>query len=333
MNSIKIVSNQHCGAANAKKIGFRISSGKYIYYMDSDDWVDHSIIDKSIRILNTRDVDAVFFGYYIHKGDAVTECTLGFDEREYDKSEYLNYLYSSNLSAIRFNWAQWSYIVKREILEDIINTTYEDIRKSEDLQVTWKCLLRMNSIFFINEPLYHYRFHEDSTGHGRYPYVLSDLNKVMVDLVNYTEEVGYGNSEVKKQLRRLFFDLVQGSMVFMGERQDFFLFPYELIEKGSRIIIYGAGMVGRSYYRQIRVNNYCSITGMCDKNYDYYFSDVLVSPPSIIEKTEFDYILIANVHLRESQKIKNWLMEEYHVEEEKLVVSMPRRLSVFVDID
>ncbi len=46
-----------------------------------------------------------------------------------------------------------------------------------------------------------------------------------------------------------------------------FLFPYELVPKGSNIIIYGAGKCGRSFLKQICDNHYCNVVAVVDKNY------------------------------------------------------------------
>lgn len=43
------------------------------------------------------------------------------------------------------------------------------------------------------------------------------------------------------------------------------LFPYECIEKGSAIILYGFGKVGRQYYQQIQENKYCIIKYIVDE--------------------------------------------------------------------
>ena len=47
-----------------------------------------------------------------------------------------------------------------------------------------------------------------------------------------------------------------------------YLFPYEKIPQGSRIIIYGAGDVGQEYLQQMQITGYCSVIAFIDKAYD-----------------------------------------------------------------
>ena len=44
------------------------------------------------------------------------------------------------------------------------------------------------------------------------------------------------------------------------------MFPFHLIEKGSRIVIYGAGEVAKDYLRQIECDNYCKVVAVLDTN-------------------------------------------------------------------
>lgn len=73
------------------------------------------------------------------------------------------------------------------------------------------------------------------------------------------------------------------------------LFPFELIEKNSRIVIYGAGNVGREYMDQLEISHWCEILFLVDKNYDKQkgLSKPVCNPTILISEKEFDYIVIA----------------------------------------
>ena len=70
-------------------------------------------------------------------------------------------------------------------------------------------------------------------------------------------------------------------------------FPYANVKKDSRIILYGAGQIGREYMRQISQTQYCSVVLQVDKN---YCDECSVFAPSAIKKMkldEFDCIVLA----------------------------------------
>ena len=73
-----------------------------------------------------------------------------------------------------------------------------------------------------------------------------------------------------------------------------FLFPYEKIEPHSKVLIYGAGVMGQEYLRQIIITGYCEVIGMVDKNYSNYSNmRVPVYSPESIKDLQFDYVVIA----------------------------------------
>ena len=51
-------------------------------------------------------------------------------------------------------------------------------------------------------------------------------------------------------------------------------FPYEKIEKKSRVVLYGAGRVGRSMYEQNKIESHCEIAGIVDGNADNWGKSV-----------------------------------------------------------
>lgn len=85
------------------------------------------------------------------------------------------------------------------------------------------------------------------------------------------------------------------------------LFPFEKVEKNSRVIIYGAGFLCQQYIQQIELTKYCEIVAIADKNYSEYMGKIAkVCSPYDIPKYEYDYIVI-------SMRTKNNLSEVYRI--------------------
>lgn len=73
-----------------------------------------------------------------------------------------------------------------------------------------------------------------------------------------------------------------------------YIFPYYLIERGSRVAIYGFGKIGREFFWQIGKFGYCKCVVCVDKAFQYY--ENVERPFARVEdlkKEDFDYILIA----------------------------------------
>ncbi len=72
-----------------------------------------------------------------------------------------------------------------------------------------------------------------------------------------------------------------------------FLFPFGNVNRGSKIIIYGLGVCGKSYIEQIKATNYCEIVAVSDS---YVVDNHLGCPfckiKNLSKGLEFDYIVI-----------------------------------------
>ena len=76
-----------------------------------------------------------------------------------------------------------------------------------------------------------------------------------------------------------------------------FLFPWNKIEPCSRIVLYGGGIVGKTFLKQLEGYAYCQIVAVCDRNPEG--TGILDAPVISIEKLRkinsrgYDQILIA----------------------------------------
>lgn len=107
-------------------------------------------------------------------------------------------------------------------------------------------------------------------------------------------------------------------------RKSFFLFPYEKVPKGSNIILYGAGMVGNSFYVQCLETGYVTVKKWVDKNFvglcelGYPIED----PEMDYRELEFDWIVIAVNSEEVANDIKKYLLGK-DVVEEKIIWKKP----------
>jgi len=73
-----------------------------------------------------------------------------------------------------------------------------------------------------------------------------------------------------------------------------FIFPWDIINNDSQIIIYGAGVVGRTYLEQIEQTGYCTVLAIADKKIDKIkVSNAIVVLPDEIKTFHYDKILVA----------------------------------------
>jgi len=100
-----------------------------------------------------------------------------------------------------------------------------------------------------------------------------------------------------------------------------FIFPFESVPKNSRIILYGAGNVGKLYYSQIKKTGYCEIVHWVDKGMQITSRDYCIENPELItnlNSDNYDMVVIAVKKINMIHEIKSLLLS-YGVPENKIL--------------
>jgi exopolysaccharide biosynthesis predicted pyruvyltransferase EpsI len=87
-------------------------------------------------------------------------------------------------------------------------------------------------------------------------------------------------------------------------------FPYHLFHTGSRIVIYGAGNVGKQFYYRALQDAKVNIVGIVDINAENLQEGVIpILPVPMLKQLNYDYILIAVENEDIAKEIENNLIE------------------------
>lgn len=100
--------------------------------------------------------------------------------------------------------------------------------------------------------------------------------------------------------------------------EEDYMFPFNRVPQGSNIILYGAGRVGQTFYRQLQKLDYCKVVGWIDKNpqiYDKY----KIHSPEYIEELDYDAVIVAIDSKQTSENVKNDLCN-WGVDNDKIVL-------------
>jgi lipopolysaccharide biosynthesis glycosyltransferase len=133
--------------------------------------------------------------------------------------------------------------------------------------------------------------------------------------MDYYEKAGYSAKELKllSPLRRLNGDKDWLKAQIKAECGKDYIFPYEKVPAGSRIVIWGAGNVGKSYKKQVDYTSYCQLIKWVDEK------NTVVDNPEEIKSLEYDYVIVATVNPVFANQIKKRLEEEMHCLSEKVI--------------
>lgn len=148
------------GPGPTRNIGLDYATGEYIYFMDSDDWIEESLLQCAVNCMQESDADIVQFGalYERNDGNAPEQYfwrgkdLLTKDEIKKDFSNY----WKENRNSL------WLHLFRIEAVKSI---RFENIIIGEDICYILDALCNVERIAYIAKTLYHYRHVEGSTSH------------------------------------------------------------------------------------------------------------------------------------------------------------------------
>jgi glycosyltransferase involved in cell wall biosynthesis len=162
---IKVLHQEHGGAAKARNNGIHHAKGDIIWFVDSDDLISPGSLEMIDGLMMNRNLDLLMFGLSTIGDDDI----LAQKYRDYyeKKGDYLNQeLEGKALLAALVNNGEYAisaiFCVKREFLikEQLF---YEDDILNEDALHMPLCLLRAKRACCIDKKLYTYRIRSDSS--------------------------------------------------------------------------------------------------------------------------------------------------------------------------
>ncbi len=180
---IKVISQENQGQSVARNNGIAEATGKYIAFVDCDDYVDEKMFEILYNKAIENDYDVVASNVncvYPQKNVSINsgvECN-SIDLTKEEKENLLLNMYT----------VVWNKIYKRELFENK-ELLFEPGIWFEDVLFLYKMIPFLNSIAYVEESLYYYIQRENSVTYT-YSDKLLDINKMLDKLVAFYKEKG-----------------------------------------------------------------------------------------------------------------------------------------------
>lgn len=155
---IKVLHEENAGLGEARNRGVRISSGDYICFVDSDDWIEEDYCKELVKAAERTNSDIAICGYNECFKDAKTPRVKYDDCFTTTGKEILHYTMTAN-SKYWFNISVWNKLYKREIISGLCFKS----RVYEDIMYNAESMYRANKIAYINQCLYNYRTNREGS--------------------------------------------------------------------------------------------------------------------------------------------------------------------------
>lgn len=192
---VRVIHKPNGRLVSARNTGIAAAQGKYICYVDGDDWVAENWLTViKAQIDNSPcEPDLVAFGAVRVFADSEQKIIKTVADGFYDKERLEKEVYPVLLSNRSYYVgkeciypAAWNKAYKRELLT-AHHCTDEKITRSEDAAFTFECFLYANSAAICDDVIYYYNKTNENSMLTRY-----DSNRVKA----YARYMGYLNDHI-----------------------------------------------------------------------------------------------------------------------------------------
>lgn len=327
---IVVIHKENGGVTSARKEGIRRATGEYVLHVDGDDWIEPDRIKQFVESALAEDVDMVYLnGYYMDFGGShrIEKGQFNFGTYFGKEEIYRNVICKlvDCECCFRYNIApaMWSWVVKRELSRIIIEMVPDSIKLGEDLMFTLLCLISAESVTIMEDDGYHYYQRSQSIMGSR---TLMDGN--------WRSSVRNGVCRIKGFLGRDIEKIIDYLTIGAIIRDDYgsvleecrcFLFPFKKVYPGSKVVIYGAGNIGRQLTTYLQSYSKYTVIAWIDGNSEVVGkikNGIAIDSVRSLPLLDYDYIVVAVYQYNDAMDICRKLLE-MEIDEEKIALMDP----------
>lgn len=191
---IRIFYKENGGLSSARNYGCRVAQGKWIMFVDGDDWIEPDMCQTMYEAGEQKNVQLVMCGIMKDYGKSASEYKFYLEDGKVYKGQECKWLqqqllvYNGNIAVA------YSKLIDRNLLIEN-NIFHDEILKqgAEGLEFNLRLFEKLESATFVNKPFYHYIYNENSISashnEANHEYVIRCFEKIksFIDTSDNTE--------------------------------------------------------------------------------------------------------------------------------------------------
>ncbi len=243
------------GLVSARKSGLKIARGKYIIFIDGDDYVIPNAFQKIYRAINDFEPELLVFRYF--KEILGKKIKSNLDKKRIVDSNKKVIIDKSKNESILTTYL-WNKVFLKSKLDSIYPLVNNDITIGEDAAVTFPYYLSSAKTKIIDAYFYVYRQHQNSMLKSTFNPLL-EVTKLR-NLRDSFKKTINDNNQIDLFIKSLLIVRLGGFHSTDSESVDFIKGSF----KGKKVVIYSTGNFGQkiSYYNNLF--NFFHIHGFID---------------------------------------------------------------------
>lgn len=163
---IKVIHKENGGLSDARNAGLNVCSGKYIGFVDSDDYIENDMYEMLYNFLKIHDLDVAMCETYYIEINCKRKCKYFAPKVLERKNEIIEEIFANKCGGSAIGVCNKLY--KRKILEDI---RFDKNKFYEDVFFSLKWIEKTRRFGRSSEGKYFYLQRENSINHQRKFYI------------------------------------------------------------------------------------------------------------------------------------------------------------------
>lgn len=222
---IKVIHKKNEGVSSARNLGILKARGKYIGFVDADDWIEKDFYEKMIEFGEKNQLDIVISGFVKDKDNRILEVLKRDKKRVFNSLGALKNLLARKI----YDWSPWDKIYRKDIIKKY-NIFFDlNVNMGEDLDFIWKLFNKTNNIGYISLNKYHYCYRENSAVTNKNPKKKISSISVMKKIL---DEVKNRNDDLYKRMQELYLkelaSCCRDMLCYGGNKEEIIVFQREI---------------------------------------------------------------------------------------------------------
>lgn len=166
-DNVTVIHKENGGAASARNAGLEAAHGKYIMFLDSDDYIDRDTAETMVEAMEKEEADVVTVNFRAEKNGTVTEHMMKMTPGtvEYPAADFLEIYRRWGKEISVFNW---NCLYRRSVI-DKLQLRFLPMTEvwSEDQLFNLCYYTAVRKGVYIDRSLYNYAVHEGTLSRSR----------------------------------------------------------------------------------------------------------------------------------------------------------------------
>lgn len=218
---VQVIHKENGGPMSACIAGVEKAKGEYLAFMDSDDWIDLTMLEELEKETTGNSKEMVCSNYIIEKPSGAIKVKQSMKPGVYDRDAIEEKLFPCILGQEqrRIHGSRCMKLISKRLISDNLKFAELNVSMGEDLYLIFLAVLDAERIVVVEEGYYyHYRFVENSLVHKYKLYM--------------HEEVGRLYEQLQRVMETKVSDETQ-KKIFLEELKKEFIFLYFFVLKNE----------------------------------------------------------------------------------------------------